>query len=187
MGSRTSSGKGLSIIALILGASGLILGIFSFIQIPTGYTGTVIVGHWESLYRDMSNPDFNLNYNWLIEVDDMHISDSNYLTLDQTAQHQNTRFHLTKGGWYRVDLIMLWFSLATGMIYGLKVYENGINILYVEYFRNADTNQAINTKFYIFNNGSDYYEFNCNAVGIDDFDISPIQLYNQLIITYIGE
>jgi hypothetical protein len=187
MGKRSSSGKGFLILALIMGASGLILGGYSFIQILTRNTGTVIVGHWESLNRDMSNPDFNSDYNWLIEVGDIQIINSDYLTLDQSAQHQNTRFHLLKSGWYRVDVIMLLWSLTDTLIYGLRVYKNGIDILLAEYFRNVDVNHIINTKFYISSDGNDYYEFNGWSFSSDNFDISSNQKDNQLTITYVGE
>ena len=51
MGKRSSSGKGLAVLALIIGASGLGLGIYSYIQIQTGVNGpdssiSIIVGLW---------------------------------------------------------------------------------------------------------------------------------------------
>ena len=73
------SGKGLAVFALIIGISGLGLGIYSIMQIQTGVTGppsptSNIVGLWESLSRDMDNPDFNTVNDWLIEVGDAKIT-----------------------------------------------------------------------------------------------------------------
>ncbi len=183
---KKNSGKGLAIIALILGASGLFMGIFSYLQVQTTKEMGIIVGYWESLERDISNPDHNLNYNWLIEVDDMQIMNAKYVELNQTTQFENTRFHLLKIGWYRIDVITLLISLTASAVYSIQAWENSAINIYAEYFRNADTNQVVNTKFYIYNNGSDYFEINAYCLGGMDFDITAIQTYNQLMITFVG-
>jgi hypothetical protein len=181
-----SSGKGIAIIALILGAVGLSMGLFSFIQVQTTKEMGSIVGQWESLSRDTSNPDYSDNYDWLVEVDDMRIMNSEYVTVDQTPPFQNTRFHLVKIGWYRIDVNILLTGITTGGIYAFILFENGELNLYIEYFRNADTNEAVNTRFFIYNNGSDYFEMNLRALGDSDFTVTTVQTYNQMLITYIG-
>ena len=85
---KKSAGKGIAIIALILGAAGLGMGIYSFIQVQTSKEMGTIVGQWESLYRDTSNPDYSDNYDWLVEVDDMRIMNSEYVTVDQSPNFE---------------------------------------------------------------------------------------------------
>ena len=190
MGSKSSSGKGLAVLALIIGASGLGLGIYSYMQIQVGVTepsSPIIVGHWESLSLDIDNPDFNTGNDWLIEVGDDKIENSDYLILNQSAQHSNTRFHLIKSGWYRVNihLLLSGVSSAAGW-YRLYVLKNDSVILFALYEVSINQNIQVNRQFYISSDGSDYYEFNCYN-SIDNFFIEGQQSFNQLTIEYVGE
>ena len=83
-------------------------------------------------------------------------------------------------------MAVLLTGISTGGVYAFVFNENGEINLYAEYFRNVDTNEAVNTKCFIYNNGSDYFEMNVRALGDADFEITTIQSYNQLLITYIG-
>jgi len=191
MGSKSSSGKGLAVLALIIGASGLGLGIFSYMQIQTGVIApdssiSIIVGLWESLYRDMDNPDFNTARDWLIEVGDSEVYNSNYVNLDQSAQHSNTRFHLVKSGWYRVNIIMRWENMDSSYYYGLWVWKNDTLFMTPGYPVPIGIYLQVNIHFYISSDGNDYYDFNCYCLH-DDFLISGQQVRNQLTIEYIGE
>jgi len=191
MGSRSSSGKGLAVLALIIGISGLGLGIYSIMQIQTGVTGPLtptsnIVGLWESLSRDMDNPDFNTARDWLIEVGDSEIYNSNYINLDQTTQHSNTRFHLVKSGWYRVNIIMRWENMDSSYYYGFWVWKNDTLFMTPGYPVPEGIYLQVNIHFYISSDGNDYYDFNCYCLH-DDFLISSQQVRNQLTIEYIGE
>ena len=191
MGSKSSSGKGLAVLALIIGASGLGLGIYSYMQIQTGVIGpdsslSIIVGLWESLYRDMDNPDFNTARDWLIEVGDSEIYNSNYVSLDQTAQHSNTRFHFVKSGWYRVNIIMRWENMDSSYYYGFWVWKNDTLFMTPGYPVPEGIYLQMNIHFYISSDGNDYYDFNCYCLH-DDFLISSQQVRNQLTIEFIGE
>lgn len=191
MGSKSSSGKGLAVLALIIGASGLGLGIYSYMQIQTGVIGpdsslSIIVGLWESLYRDMDNPDFNTARDWLIEVGDSEIYNSNYVNLDQTTQHSNTRFHLVKSGWYRVNVIMRWENMDSAYYYGFWVWKNDTLFMTPGYPVPEGIYLQVNIHFYISSDGNDYYDFNCYCLH-DDFLISSQQVRNQLTIEFIGE
>ena len=191
MGSKSSSGKGLAVLALIIGASGLGLGIFSYMQIQTGVIApdssiSIIVGLWESLYRDMDNPDFNTARDWLIEVGDSEVYNSNYVNLDQSAQHSNTRFHLVKSGWYRVNIIMRWENMDSSYYYGFWVWKNDTLFMTPGYPVPEGIYLQVNIHFYISSDGNDYYDFNCYCLH-DDFLISSQQVRNQLTIEYIGE
>lgn len=191
MTSKSSSGKGLAVFALIIGIVGLGLGVFSIIQIQTEVTvppepPSMIIGLWESLYRDMDNPDFNSVNNWLIEVGDSQINNSAYVLLDQSTNYANTRFHLLKSGWYRVNLVMLWTSCLYGTYYSLFAWKNNVIELGLELTGSANVEFEINSHFYISSNGTNYYEFSCYTSS-DDFYIDTIQEFNQLVIEYIGE
>ena len=192
MGSKSSSGKGLAVFALIIGVSGLGLGIYSIMQIQTGVTGlpsptSKIVGHWESLSRDMDNPDFNTGNDWLIEVGDSKIENSDYIILNQSTQHSNTRFHLIKRGWYSVNLhVMLSAVSSTEGWYWIIGLKNGSTILYLLYEPSLNQNLQVNRQFYISSDGNDYCEFNCGN-SADDFFIEPQHVFNQLTIEYVGE
>ena len=192
MGSRSSSGKGLAVFALIIGLVGLGLGVYSIMQIQTGVVEpddsiNIIVGLWESLYRNMDNPDFNTERDWLIEVDDSEIYNSNYVNLDQTAQHNNTRFHLIKSGWYRVTILMRWEDTdwTSSYYYGLWVWKNDVLFMTPGYPVPIGTYLQVNEQFFISSDGNDYYDFNCYCL-YDDFLISDQQIRNQLTIEYIG-
>jgi hypothetical protein len=167
------------------------LGVFSIIQIQTeiidpSRPASIIVGHWESLYRDMDNPDFNSVNNWLIEVGDSQINNSAYILLNQTTNYANTRFHLLKSGWYRVNLVMLWTSCSDGIYYSLNVWKNDVIVLVPELTGSANGEFVLNSHFYISSNSTNYYEFSCYTSS-DDFYIDSIQEFNQLVIEYIGE
>ena len=187
MGSKSSSGKGLVILALIIGILGLGLGVVSFMQIQIGETSKPIVGLWESLSRDMDNPDFNTENDWLIEVGDVKIENSDYVILNQSAQHSNTRFHLIKSGWYRVNLHVLLSSVSSAqgwyIIYALK---NGSTFLLLLYEVSINQHLQVNRQFYISSDGNDYYEFRCYNFA-DNFMIESQQVFNQLTIEYVGE
>ncbi len=185
MGSKSSSGKGLAILALIISISGLGLGVYSF-QFGSG-SGYVVVGLWESLNRDMDNPDFNTVDDWLIEVDDAEIYNTDYILLNESAQNDHTRFNLVKNGWYRVNIIMLLTDmLSIDGYYFLNVFKNGTAFLTPVYEMSIDQYLQISTEFYISSDGNDYYEFNCRHT-YDNFYINSQQIYNQFTIEYLGE
>lgn len=187
MGSKSSSGKGLAILALIISILGLGLGVFSIIQIQTGVSSKPIVGHWESLYRDMDNPDFNTVNDWLIEVGDGKIENNGYVVLDQSAQHKDTRFHLVKSGWYRVNIhVMLGGVSSVQGWYQILVWKNDSTFLYLLYEASMNQNLQVNRQFYISSDGNDYFEFNCYNFN-DNFLIESQQVFNQLTIDYVGE
>ena len=191
MGSRSTPGRGLAVLALIIGASGLGFGIYTYMQIQTvanepDSSTSIIVGLWESLYRDMDNPDFNTARDWLIQVGDSEIYNSNYINLDQTAQHSNTRFHLIKSGWYQVNILMLLNDVDSTYYYWLWVYKNDVLFITPEYEAPEGTYLKVNRQFYISSDGNDYYEFNCLCLH-DDFLINSQQYRNQLTIEFIGE
>ncbi|MCP4760282.1 MAG: hypothetical protein GY870_00780 [archaeon] len=185
MVSKSSSGKGLAILALIISILGMGLGVYS-IQFDSG-SGYVVVGLWESLYRDMDNPDFNTNINWLMEVADTEIYNTDYIILNESAQYNHTRFNLVKNGWYRVNIIMILYDTSSiAGFYYLDVLKNGIPFLSPVFEVSINQYLPISVDFYISSDGNDYYEFNFHHL-TDSFYIYSQQINNQLAIDYLGE
>ena len=196
----------MAIIAVILGAAGLGVGAYSVISVQSGAVkgedgddgddgsngligppGTIglVVGIWESLSEDTDNPDHNNGMsNYLIEVSDMKIYNIRYITLNQSAQHFNTRFHLIKRGWYRVNILMLLDVVTDTTLYVIK---NGTYyVLYADYAHATGLGlYHVNSEFYLISNGKDYYEFNMYSGNSDIY--TTHQLFHQLGIEYVGD
>jgi hypothetical protein len=185
------TGKGLAIVALIMGASGLGLGATSFIiyQVEISKpSGSVIVGLWESLYLDTDNPSFPLTSDCLIEVGDEKILNSDYFTLNQTIQHNNTRFHLKRRRCYRINIHLFLASTSSALgWYQMFLWKNGILYSILLQEASINNNIQVNRQIYIDSDGNDYFEINCYSF-MDSF-FSPEesqQAYNQLAIEYAG-
>lgn len=187
------------IIAIIIGASGLGLGAFSGVNFqlvegphgPPGQDGQdgidgidglngslgEVAGIWESLYGYLSpSTDYD------IEFGDIKVNNSMYFFLSIN----NTRFTLTKVGWYRVSIRLLWEQLVSGNIYWLVINRNGAFLEYLETISLTLTDEyyQVNAFVYIISDGDDVFHFSCHSP--DSFDIISIQEYNQLAIEYMG-
>lgn len=200
------------IIAIIIGATSLGIGTFSVInfQIVKGQDGLdgidgvdgadgvdgingtqgvpgsieFVVGIWENLTSNKQYSPYDTNLNWLIRVDDFQVNNSNFFTLSRN----NTRFHLNKSGWYRVNMILLLFVMTAGESYtwGMSIFKNGLEILRPRLISNVNnTYQQVDISFYVSSDGTDYYDFSCQ--GSINFYIHTNQIYNQLGIEYLGE
>jgi hypothetical protein len=178
------------IIAIIIGASGLGVGVFSVVNYqtiegPQGPPGPLdfLVGVWEDLFRNMDYSPHNDVANWLIEVNNTVVNNSKYFCLDRS----NTRFYLTKSGWYSFNLLMLLDFDASGTaVY--RIYKNGVDIgLHPDWhsYSPAPEYVHINTLCYISSNGTDYYEFGFTSVACNVYTAN--QRYNQFAIEYLGE
>lgn len=181
------------LIAIIIGAAGLGVGAYSVVnfqvvegpQGPPGQDGDdgppgslgILVGLWEELYRNMSYAPYNLVSDWLIEVDDVQIYDNEYLFLNRS----NTRFHLTKIGWYCVNINAILVRSGVSVI---EILKDGI-ILHRSFRGEGNPYTHVTAQFYISSNGTNYYEFYVWAGG--DIQMWSDQSYNQLAIEYLGE
>jgi hypothetical protein len=183
------SGKGLAILALIIGASGLGLGVYSFIAPLIGLTnpsGPVVVGLWESLDEDTDNPGFPTANDWLIEVGDEKLINDNYISLNKSSQHSNTRFHLIRNGWYKVNLHTMLTSTSSGAgFYQMYLIKNGSLYLILLYEASINQNLQVSREFFIDSDGNDYFEINCYHSS-DSFFLEDQQVFNQLTIEYTG-
>ncbi|MFX1354645.1 MAG: hypothetical protein ACFE8V_16090 [Promethearchaeota archaeon] len=152
--------------------------------------GLIVIGMWESLYRNMDFSPYNSLSYWLVEVGDSLVSDGNYCSLSRN----NTRFHLIKSGWYRVKIAMRLEDVMNQQIF-LRIYKN--NIPYLMHSMHSESVSAeFKTFFYISSNGTNYYDLICwNSIKKKElskskfigFSINSDQTWNQLTIEYFGE
>ena len=191
--------KGLAILALLLGASGLGLGAYSIsvIQIVNlagidgtdgidGINGTDgrsnhIVCLWENLSGGPAK-DFT------IHGKDLQINNSNYFYTDAS----NESFYLIQEGWYRVLLITQLVQLNSSHSYSIFAEKNGVGYISVDYIYMPTSNSYdINCMFYISSNGMDYFTIRClrgNEPHIPvECRLSEFAATHQLVIEYVGD
>ncbi|MFW9879854.1 MAG: hypothetical protein ACFFG0_42820 [Candidatus Thorarchaeota archaeon] len=138
------------------------------------------MGIWESLYNNMDYFPHSTTNDWLIEVGDNKLNNSNYLYLTRN----NTRFHSNKSGWYRVNIIMAADYLIDQERFDLWIYKNDVPFLKQFAYGHSIRYDQFVFSFYVSSNGTNYYEFNCWGT---DFALYPDQTWNQLVIEYVGE
>ena len=176
-------------LSFIIGASGLGLGIFSFItmQAKEGSPGTtcVVVGIWDQLYQNKDYAPYNTDQSWFISADGIQVNNSEYFFLNRT----NTRFHLIISGWYRVNLLLTLSNLGgTADIY-FRAFKGGSTAVAFSNRYNATTDGSFHTveaQFYIFSDGSDYYDFYISSAPMAS-SVAPNPDFNQLGIEYVGD
>jgi len=155
-----------------------------------GPPGLIIIGMWESLYRNMDFSPYNSLSYWLIEIGDSLVRDGNYCSLSRN----NTRFHLIKSGWYRVKIAMRLEDVMNQQIY-LRIYKNDVPHL-MHSMHSESVSAEFKTFFYISSNGANYYDLICwNSIEKKElskskfigFSINSDQTWNQLTIEYFGD
>lgn len=202
----SSKGKvgALTILALIIGVSGLGVGVFSAIRFqtvqgpigpegpqgPTGNDGTDgtdgidgtldnLVGFWAS----MNQTNFGLEYN--ITFHDNRFIDANYVSMSD-----NENFGLLQEGWYRITVSFWWDGLnITGPdAYGLWVTRNGMDYYLMEAIENPTALfYRVNSVAYIYSDGNDVFNLYCYSI-YDTFyaiDVDQPPL-TQFVIEFIG-
>ena len=188
-----SKGKGsaLTIIALIIGASGLGIGIFSILDIeivegPQGPPGTDgidgingtldnVVAIWDSLWG--SGVDFNitLTQNALNKSGYYHLSDS------------DTVLHLTKAGWYRLTYKFVWMGLVSTDEYRLWLQKNGVNHELIWWVNlPTSTYEEVNGVVYAYSDGTDFFSLRSTAT-VDLHNIFTSGYANQFTLEYVNE
>jgi len=197
------------IIAIIIGASGLGLGAFSIVNFQIvegpqgspgldgvdggdgvdgvdggdgndgkdGINGTLdnLVAIWESMHGGQAAIYF-------IGFDDIKLNKSEYFSLSVS----NTSLNLTKPGWYRFTLRVLWNNLIGGNVYYLEIQKNGVLLETLDRAVGLDSYHLITTVVYIYSDGNDIFRFRCWSSS-PPFGIHSDQGYNQFVIEYVGE
>jgi len=182
-----SKGKGnaLIIIALLIGVSGLGVGIFSLFDIEIiegppgmdGVDGTLdnVVAVWDSLWGNGIDFNITLTENALNKSGYYHLSDS------------DTIIHLTRAGWYRFTVKFVWMSLAPTDSYELWLQKNGANSEWI-WWENLPTQvyKQVNGVVYVNSNGTDNFNLRSYAT-VDLHQIHTSGYANQFIIEYVSE
>ncbi len=178
----------LAVLGFIIGASGLGLGLFCFINLQAnqGSQGTtcVVVGIWDRLYKNKNYAPYDSDQTYLIRVDDIEVNNSEYFFLNRT----NTRFHLIKSGWYRVNLLLTLINIpGTADVYFRALKEGSTTVAFAyRYNVTTDGNYlTMEGQFYIYSDGSDYYDFYISS-GMTS-EVAPNNDFNQLGIEYVGD
>jgi hypothetical protein len=190
-------GNALVIISLIIGASGLGIGVYSIIRFqvvrgPQGDPGTNgidgvdgrngtlnnIVGVWESI-----NGGPNIAY--VLTFEDIQVNESNFFTLT----NGNASITLTQPGWYRFNIRFAWVGLTNTETYYLQLVKNAMLFEQLEYVYNSPYSlHMVDTFAYVHSDGDDVFIFYCQEpTFFDSFSVSTLQIYNQFVIEYVKE
>jgi hypothetical protein len=164
-----SKGSALAIIAFIIGAGGLGIGIYTIFFSPPG-----VVAIWDSLYGGGDNFD--------IAARDIQITHNKYFSIST----DNTTITLTKSGWYEFTIRTTFYSLSAADRYTLELQKNGVSEAFFVYLNYpASTYWEISSSVFVQSDGDDEFVFNCESSGSDTFFISANQDYNQLILEFV--
>lgn len=176
----------MTFLGIIFGIFGTGFGVYATWQVSTipSDPKNVVVGLWGDITRNLDNPDFNTDWYWLLEVNETQILNDNYIKVNQSINHTNTRFHLIKSGLYRVHINVAWGGLDITTIYHLLVYKDGIGPAMLTpasaYYQDLIYN--VDTVFYLTSNGTTFYEFASWCITNDIFSANS----GHLAIDYIG-
>ncbi|MFX0011546.1 MAG: hypothetical protein ACFE9R_14630 [Candidatus Hermodarchaeota archaeon] len=146
---------------------------------PPGSLG-ILVGLWEELYTNRDYAPYNTAEDWLVQVDDVQVNNSNYFSLSRNR----TRFHLNENGCYRINIHLLIFC-SPGYIFAMWVYKNDVLLSLTDWIESTDMYAHLGASTYLWSNGTDYYDFVVN--GNDVSDLVTDQRWHQFAIEYIGE
>jgi len=176
----------LTFLGIIIGVSGAGIGVYATWQVLTipSEPRNVVVGLWGDVNRDIENPDFSEDWLWLLEVNETQICNENYLKVNQSTNHTNTRFHFIKSGLYRIHINVVWGGLDITTVYHLLVFKDGTGpaILTPATAYHQDLIYTVDTTFYVSSNGTTFYEFASWCITGDLF--TPNR--GHLAIDYIG-
>ncbi len=192
------NGKGivaLSVISLLIGVSGLGIGIYSMLNFQVlqgpqgppgddgedgldgldGLNGTLdnLVAMWDQVSG--SGTVFNLT------LSNIQFNRSEYFN------YSSTLVHLLKAGWYRISLRCLLNNIIPGNSYFCELYKNAALL---ERFWYVNTPSSVNyhpisAVIYVFSDGDDYFSIRM-ASGVT-FGVIPDEDFNQLTVEYISE
>jgi hypothetical protein len=176
----------ITFLSIIIGISGAGFGIYATWQVLSipSESEHVVVGLWGDLNRDLENPDFNEDWLWLLEINETQIYNEDYLVVNQTINHTDTRFHFIKSGLYSVHINIIWGGLDISTEYRLLVYKDGAGpaILTPAIAYHQDIIYTVDIVFYLSSDGTNFYEFACWCPTNDLFTPNS----GHLAISFIG-
>lgn len=189
------NGKGiiaLSVISLLIGASGLGIGLFSYINFETvqgpqglpgedgddGIDGTLdnLVAVWDTV-TGSGGTDFNLT---LLAIT---FNRSEYFELTDTYR----KITLIEEGWYRFSLKCLFTNINPGNNYSCSLYRNNERIERFWFSQTPTGTSYHMCSGIVYAYSFPYEYFNIRAEGGAFFSILGQAEYNQLVLEYVGE
>ncbi len=196
-----NSGTALGIIAIILVAG---VGIFTFIvwngqnttnsdlddvtnqlnDLESDFNNlskSIIVGVWDDLSYNTDNSDFSTQRNWLFELEENQVINSEYISLSNS----NTRITILKSGWYRIHLSALLSSIIDGSAYSMRLQKNDEEHSRYSYYIANGVYLHMDGIALIECTATDYIELNGYSA-MDDFVVSFSDDYNRLTIEYVA-
>ena len=169
-----NKGSALSIIAFIIGAGGLGIGIFTMITSESEEPNVVAL--WETITRSGPTDDFILSFS------SIQLNHSNYFSMS----NGNTTITLTRSGWYKFTIRTMLIGLTTTDDYYFNIEKNGAFSNALLYTSNPPTiSRCITAVAYVESDGNDEFIFRCFDIGADPFGVTPTQKYNQLALEFV--
>jgi hypothetical protein len=191
------NGKGivaLSVMSLLVGASGLGIGVYSYINLSTvqgppgdpgddgtdgidGVNGTLdnLVAIWDTVTG--SGTDFNLTLLGIV------YNHSEYFDLTETY----TKIQVLNAGWYRFSLKCILNGVTAGNYYSFSLFRNDARIERFWYSQTPTgvTYHMVNAIVYAHSDGDDFFTIRGDSGAF--FSILGQAEYNQLVLEYISE
>lgn len=185
-----NSGKGIGIIALMIGIAAFSLGLWPIIfpSITGPSEGSLtLVALWEDLDENKDYSPYTDDDDWLIELEDNQYIDSDHISLSQG----NTRFTLLKEGFYKINLRLILAQISPDSIYWIDLLRN---TTFVQCFERIVANDDVYNQYYhssssLYINSSsiDYFMIRVHCSS-DPYIVVPVDGYefNQLSIEYVN-
>ena len=188
------SGAALGIIGVILGAGAIG---FSFVVLNgqnnlidelNNLTRTIVVGVWAALIDNYGYAPHNLTNDWLFEFGVNNLSNSDYIFVS----NNNTRIALSKSGWYRIHLSVLYWFISTNFVYETRILKDGAFEFAFDRLVTGATVDSywhhIDSSAFVYSNGRNYIEVNGYSEWDNNFRpfTDAAHDYNQLTIEYIA-
>ncbi len=152
-------------------------------------TRTLVVGVWVGLVDNYDYSPHNLTNDWLFHFGVNNLSNTDYISVS----NNNTRITLTKSGWYRIHLSLLYWFISPNFLYKTSILKDGaIEFVLDRLVTNSTVDSYwhdIDSSAFVFSNSANYIELNGFSNGDDDFNpyIDAAHDYNQLTIEYVAQ
>ena len=164
------------IIAVLIGASGLGMGVYSIMnQNQQNSLNNNLLAVWEEIYGGGSN--------FYIEFSDNQINTTEFFSMSDG----NTSITLTQSGWYKFSFNIIFIGLITPETYQLVAEKNGGTYEALQYVVDPPAAYcSVIAKCYVLSDGDDVFKFRCFS-SFDSFGVDGNQNYNQVSLEFIEE
>ena len=140
------------------------------------------MAYWEDLDKNMAY-SHGEQYDWLIQFLDNQYNDSRYISVT----NDNTRFTLTRAGYYKLTLIACLDSVSDGYEYALKLLKNGVWDNYIHRYdalSGSPSYYFMTCSIMVHSDGNDFFEINAKCDLTDNFYFASGQANDMLSIEY---